>query len=186
MWPQYRFRKLECFQNWEKALVNIEVGLALGWRCWAQQWEDNLGLGIYAGLRAWWDHLTWILDWTEKVRNVCGESWPPQPRPFSLFQALQLSSTLTFTHPPENCHLGKHLLNQQNCRADAGVPLLLATLGHLPLTVNSAFKLKEHFSNSRIPGAWDRSGNCGNFFFFPLWRYWREGGLSQPFRCHAT
>lgn len=33
MWPQYRFGKLECFQNWEKALVSLEVDLALWWRC---------------------------------------------------------------------------------------------------------------------------------------------------------
>ena len=63
----------------------------------------------------------------------------------------------------KNFHFGKYLLKQPNYRTDAGVALLLTTLGHLPLTVFSAFNLKEHSSNPKIPGAWDRIGNCGNF-----------------------
>ena len=50
----------------------------------------------------------------------------------------------------------------RKCRTDAGVALLLTTPGHLPLTVFSAFNLKERSSNPKIPGAWDRSGN---YFF---------------------
>ena len=63
----------------------------------------------------------------------------------------------------KNFHFGKYLLKQPNYRTDAGVALLLTTLGHLPLTVFSDFNLKEHSSNPKIPGAWDRIGNCGNF-----------------------
>ena len=54
------------------------------------------------------------------------------------------------------------MLKQPKCRTDAGVALLLTTPGHLPLTVFSAFNLKERSSNPQIPGAWDRSGN---YFF---------------------